>query len=224
MVARRAPASPRGLSPVPQVSDVTLQINLCAGDLAYGDRTVAALIATHRADVREVVVVADGCRPHSTPLLDASAQFPAAEFAARVERLRMWCAALLSSGSVDRVVWLQPEPTALRTLNAKYCGVPTPRSHDHLGHAFSAYFLGWESARTRYLAHFDADIVLWQEPGFHWLRAAVAALEADASLLAASPLMRWCISMRPAADGCQAGRSNADAAGGAVRGSARGVT
>jgi hypothetical protein len=187
MVARRAPASTCGVSSVPESSDITLQINLCAGDLSYGERTVAALIATHRADVREVVVVADGCRPHSTPLLDADTQFPAAEFAARVERLRMWCAALPSSGNVDRVVWLQPEPAALRTLNAKYCGVTTARSHDHLGHAFSAYFLGWESARTRYVAHFDADIVLWQEPGFHWLRAAIAALEADPTLLAASP-------------------------------------
>jgi hypothetical protein len=167
--------------------DITLQINLCAGDLAYGERIVSALVAAHRADVREVLVVADACRPQSTPLLHAPSRFPAEEFAARVARLRDLCAALQSARQIDRVLWLEPDPTALRALNAKYAGVATAASHDHLGHAFSAYFLGWEAARTRYVAHFDADIFLWQEEGFRWLPAAVAALQSNEKLLAASP-------------------------------------
>ncbi len=166
---------------------MTLQINLCAGDLAYGERIVSALAATHRPDVREVVVVADACRPQSTPWLHAAARFPRAEFGARLARLRTLCASLQSAGIADRVVWLEPDPAALRRLNARYAGADTPRSHDHLGHAFSAYFLGWEAARTRYVAHFDADIVLWQQPGFSWLRAALAALEHDPALLGVSP-------------------------------------
>jgi hypothetical protein len=169
------------------LQEITLQINLSAGDLEYGERTVSALVATHRPDVREVVIVADGCRPHSTPLLDASNRFPAAGFTARLERLHALCDTLRSSGLVDRVTWLEPEPSALRALNAKYCATPSTRSHDHLGHAFSAYFLGWETARTRYVAHFDADIVLWQQRGFHWLHAALDALSHDDTLLAASP-------------------------------------
>lgn len=168
-------------------SDVTLQINLCAGDLAYAERTVSALVATHRPDVREVVIVADACRPQSTPVLHAASLFPPAEFAARVARLRALCAALQSAGVADRVVWLEPDPAALRALNEKYSGIATPRSHDHLGHAFSAYFLGWESVRTRYVAHFDADILLWQQAGFHWLPAAVAALGHDPTLVGVSP-------------------------------------
>lgn len=167
-------------------SAITLQINLSAGDLAYLERTVAALVATHRPEVREVLVVADACRPHSTPLLHAASRFPAAEFEARVARLRELCAALQSAGLVDRVVWLQPGAPDLRALNEKYAGLATPRTHDHLGHAFSAYFLGWEAARTRYVAHFDADIILWQQAGFSWLRAAQAALDRDPALLGAS--------------------------------------
>ena len=167
--------------------DVTLQINLCTGDLAYAGSTVPALVATHRADVQEVVIVADACRPHSTPHLHAARLFAQPEFGERIVRLRALCDSLRTAGVVDRVVWLEPDPPALRALNAKYGVIGTPRSHDHLGHAFSAYFLGWESAHTRYVAHFDADIVLWQQSGFHWLPAAMAALERDASLLGASP-------------------------------------
>src|SRR5687767_10163667 len=96
--------------------DITLQINLSAGDLEYGERTVSALVATHRPDAREVVVVADGCRPHATPALDAAMRFPAAAFAARLQRLHALCGTLMSSGLVDRVMWLEPNPSALSAL------------------------------------------------------------------------------------------------------------
>ena len=171
----------------PTTPDVSLQINLCAGDLAYGEQVVRALSNTHRPDVREVFVVADACRPQSTPALHAPSRFPAAEFSVRIEQLRALCAALQAAGLVDRVVWLMPEPAGLRSLNTRYCGIATPRSHDHLGHAFSAYFLGWHSAHTRFVAHFDADILLWQQPGFSWIRTALQALAGEDDLIAASP-------------------------------------
>lgn len=175
------------MTAVASASDITLQINLCASDLPYAEQTVTALVATHRADVGEVLAVADGCRPQSTPWLHADRRFPASDFGARLERLRELCARLEARKIVDRTVWLQPDSAALRTLNARYAGVSTPLSHDHLGHAFSAYFLGWDAARTRYVAHFDADIILWQQPGFSWLGAATAAIASDATLLAVSP-------------------------------------
>lgn len=167
--------------------DITLQVNLCAGDLAYAEQTLPALIATHRPDVREVLIVADACHPQSTPVLHAPGRFPAAPFAERVARLRALCARWLAEQLVDRVEWLEPDPVRVSALNLKYCGHPTPWTHDHLGHAFSAYFAGWEWARTRYVLHFDADILLHQAPGFSWLRAAVSVLENEAKVLAVSP-------------------------------------
>jgi hypothetical protein len=167
--------------------DVTLQINLCAGDLAYAEPIVAALSRSHRPDVREVVVVADACRPQATPAVHAPSRFPEPAFGERIAQLRLLCERLRAAGHIDRIVWLEPDARALRTLNARYAGISTARSHDHLGHAFSAYFLGWEAARTRYVAHFDADILLWQEPGFSWIRAAITALAENDRLLAVSP-------------------------------------
>lgn len=201
MVARR---KPQAVSAAP---DVTLQINLCAGDLAYGKQIVAALAAAHRSDVREVVVVADACRPQSTPLLHAPGRFAEPAFSERLARLRTLCATLQSDGLVQRVEWLEPDTTALRTLNHRYSGLATPCSHDHLGHAFSAYFLGWECARTRYVAHFDADILLWQQPGFSWLHTACVALARDETLLAASPRIA------PPADGVAMVRVEAPGSG-----------
>ncbi len=175
---------------IPSVSlrpDITLQINVCAGDLAYLDLTVPALVATHRADVREVLIVADACRPQSTPVLHAPSRFPAADFATKIARLREICARWLNSGLVDRVDWLEPWSPRTPELNRRYLGRATPWTHDHLGHALTAYFAGWDSPRTRYVLHFDADVLLYQQPGYSWLRSAVVAMEAAPLVLASSP-------------------------------------
>ena len=192
MVARPpASASARTVT----APDITLQINVCAGDLAYADATVGQLVATHRSDVREVLIVADACRPQSTPLVHRASRFPAEPFAPRVAALRSMCARWLAAGIVDRVEWIEPGAPATPVLNRRYLGHSTPWTHDHLGHALVAYFAGWESPRTRYVAHFDADILLHQSPGYSWLRAGVEALEGDAGALAASPRLA------PPADG-----------------------
>ncbi len=168
-------------------SDVTLQINLSAGDLAYAAQMVPTLVRTHRNDVSEVVLVADLCRPTSARDFHAASRLPLHEFSNRLQRLRELCAALEGSRTVDRIVFVAPDATSLTALNLRYAGVATSRSHDHLGHAFSAYFSGWECARTRYVAHFDADILLWQAPGFSWIAAAIDALQRNETLLAVSP-------------------------------------
>jgi hypothetical protein len=169
------------------VPDVTLQINLCAGDLAYCEQTVPALIDTHRSDVREVLAVVDCCTPQSTPVLCSPSQFPPREFAARIERLRALCADWQAQGLFDRIEYLESDAERLRRVNKKYCGRATGWSHDHRGHAFSAYFAAWEYTRTRYVLHFDADILLHQETGYSWVRAGVSALGRNSGMLAVSP-------------------------------------
>lgn len=176
--------------------NVTLQISLSVGDLAYAAPMVANVARIHRRDVQEVVVVADLCRPACARDFHAASRLPVHEFAGRLGRLRELCAALHADGTVDRIVFVTPDPPSLASLNQRYAGVATTRSHDHLGHAFSAYFAGWDCARTRYVAHFDADIFLWQAPAFSWIGTAIDALESDEKLLAVSPR----IAPPPAAD------------------------
>jgi len=168
-------------------SNVTLQINVSAGDLTYCDQTVPALIATHRAQVREVLTILDTCRPQATPYYRGITHSQESEFQARVEAVTEKCESWKIAGLVDRIVRVDRRADVLRALNKRYAGNGTSWSHDHLGHAFSAYFAGWDQPRTRYVAHFDADILLYQEEGYSWLEAALAALQQDSTLLAVSP-------------------------------------
>lgn len=167
--------------------DVTLQINLCAGDLPYCEQTVPALVAAHGRDVREVLAVVDCCYPQCTPIFQPAARFPIHDFQASVRKLRSLCLEWKARGIFTRVEFFEPDRPLLRALNQKYCGRPTAWSHDHLGHAFSAYFAGWDYCRTRWVAHFDADILVHQAPGFSWIRSGLDALERIQELVAVSP-------------------------------------
>jgi hypothetical protein len=167
--------------------DVTLQINLSGGDVGYCEWTVPALVATHRPDVQEIVVVVDCCRAQSTPVFHPDTRSSRAQFDERLGRLAAICERWRARGLVDRCELVESDGARLASLNQKYCGEATRRTHDHRGHAFSAYFAGWDTARTRYVAHFDADVLLHQGNGYSWVRAAVAALEQTPRALAASP-------------------------------------
>jgi hypothetical protein len=50
--------------------DVTLQINLSPGDIAYAELTLPALVQAHRANVDEVLAIVDRCRPQKTKIVD----------------------------------------------------------------------------------------------------------------------------------------------------------
>lgn len=172
---------------VTKTSDVTLQINLCAGDLAYAELTIPALIATHRPAVREVLVVADACPPQSTPALHAPSRFPESAFAHRVEMLRILCSRWLRESLIDRLEWVEPGAPYIAELNSRYCGYATRWTHDHLGHAFTAYFAGWNHANTRYVLHFDADVILHQTKEYSWITAGLDVMGSDPNVLAVSP-------------------------------------
>src|SRR5689334_933696 len=102
-------------------SNVTLQINVSAGDLAYCQQTVPALIELHRSDVEEIVIVADCCRPQASPYFHRETRFPPADFAKRIELVRETCAAWMAAGVCDRVEYLEPDAGRIRSLNARYC-------------------------------------------------------------------------------------------------------
>ena len=67
--------------------DVTLQINLSGGDVAYAALTVPALVAAHRSAVREVLGVVDCVRPQRTQMVDPDERFPLDTFAQRRDQI-----------------------------------------------------------------------------------------------------------------------------------------
>src|SRR5437868_6166353 len=115
------------------MDDVTLQINLSAGDLSYARLTVPRLVESHHGQARERVAVVDCC-PRRT-----QRGANAVEFAGQVEQLRALAEELRAEGYFDRLVYVQPGSELFPHLAKRYTNNLVHETHDYQGYAVMAY-------------------------------------------------------------------------------------
>lgn len=168
------------------MSEITLQINLCAGDWAYAELTVPSLLAAHPG-VAERLLIVDLCKPQRTGIVDPGRRFPEPAYTQRVERITDISNRWLASGQVDRVVWLRPGDALFEKLSRKYLRPWVTETHDYGGCALMSYLAAFELCPTRWLLHYDADMLLHQAAGFDWSAQAQAAMSDNAAIVAAIP-------------------------------------
>jgi len=168
-------------------SEVTLQINLSGGDVAYAETTVPPLVAAHRATVHEVLGIVDCVRPQRTQMVDPEARFPLATFNQRCEEIRTIADRLVRDGTFDRVVYVDAGDSRTDVLLKKYVGGLIGETHDCYGCGLVTYLYGFDEARTRYLLHYDADMLLYQAAGYDWSEAGLVQLAADPNAISATP-------------------------------------
>lgn len=167
-------------------SQLTLQINLSPGDIAYAALTVPRLVAAHPR-VAERLAVVDCCRPQPTRIYHPHTRAPEAGFGERVQKIRTLAAELRRQGLFDRVEYLTPDDPRFRTLAAKYVQPWMTATHDYGGCAFMAYWAAFDLPRTRYVIHYDADMLLHQVAGADWTQTALPLLAANPHAIAAAP-------------------------------------
>lgn len=166
---------------------ITLQINVCGGDADYLDLTVPALCRHHRENVREVLVVVDECRPQRTRVVNPEEKFPWPRFQERLARVNQSIKRMQSEGLIDRVVRLTPDDETQYEMMWRYMGRIGRVTHDLRAVALNSYILGMESSRTRYVAHYDCDMILYQTPGYDWILDGVALLNEHSNAAAVHP-------------------------------------
>jgi hypothetical protein len=167
--------------------DVTLQINLCAGDADYAGKTVPQLVRQCRGAVDEVLLVLDECFPQASPVFRPQERFSRESFKDRLARVKELCRRWIEDGLVDRVESLASGDRRISELNEKYTGEDTKWTHDHWGHAFTAYFAAWDFPRTRFVLHSDADIFLHDSSAGAWIGEACDLLRSRERVVALSP-------------------------------------
>jgi hypothetical protein len=168
------------------MSDVTLQINLSPGDSAYAELTVPRLFAAH-PDVAERLLVVDLCKPQATGIVDPVKRFPEPAYSHRVQRVSTLAKGWLEDGLVDRVVWLRAGDPLFTSLSRIYLRPWVTATHDYGGCALMSYLAAFELCQTRFLLHYDADLMLYQAPGFDWSTCAREAMLNDEAIIAAVP-------------------------------------
>jgi len=153
--------------------EITLQISLSAGDLAYAHLTVPALVRAHPQVAHRIAVV-DLCRPQRTRIFDPDRRLPEPEFSARVQRLRELALHLQRDGLFDELVWLEPGSFLFPALARKYTAEDMAETLDYGGCANMPYWAAIDAPSTRFVLHYDADMCLYQASGYDW---ALATLE-----------------------------------------------
>ena len=167
--------------------ELTLQINVAAGDVRYAKYNVPHLARAHRAAAREIVLTIDRTRPQKTRQTDPAVRCKEPEFSQQLDELESLGASLAADGVIDRLMVLRSEDPWLKDVTRKYSGAWIPETHDYGGRPITGYWAGIETAKTRYVVHYDGDMFLHQERGFDWAAYAIPFLDRQERALSATP-------------------------------------
>ncbi len=106
-----------------------------------------------------------------------------------LEELRACCDQLLNAGVVDRIVDIDYTDENRRRLYAKHLGMPYIRpTHNYKGYPIFGTLFSLEEVPGDYVIHFDSDMMLYQEPGYSWIEAAIEVFNAYPQVMSVRPL------------------------------------
>ncbi|HWZ35231.1 MAG TPA: hypothetical protein VNW51_03685, partial [Mucilaginibacter sp.] len=170
------------------MDEVTLQINLSAGDVNYAALTVSALVAHHR-DIKKRLLVVDCCRPQKTKIVDPEVRFPKKIFEQRIKQIVSISEQLLKDNVVTQIYYLWPDDPLIDELSKKYLRGLYKTTHGAGGTGNMSYWTALEIPETKYVLHYDGDILLYQKPGYSWVDEAVGLLKGQPEAVFAVPRM-----------------------------------
>lgn len=168
-------------------NNITLQINLSPGDVTYAQQTVPRLVEAHQS-IKNRLLVVDCCRPQKTKIFDPDQRIPVHVFEHRVNLLLELVEDLRVKCAFTEVAFLHPNDKQLfKQLSLKYLDGLYECTHSAGGTANMSYWAALYFPKTRYILHFDGDILIHQKEGNDWVQDAIAFMKKDDSVVAAVP-------------------------------------
>ena len=168
------------------MNDVTLQINLSPGDIAYAGLTVPLLVNAHQTIANRLLVV-DCCRPPKSGILDPDLKFPLEAFNEKVFRLKELAALLEQQCAFTQVVYLEPGLGLYNEVSRKYLNGLYQHTHTAGGTGNMSYWAGIELTKTKYVLHYDGDMLVYQRGDFDWVAEGVKVLATRQQVISVTP-------------------------------------
>jgi hypothetical protein len=166
--------------------DITLQINLSAGDVRYAELMVPMIVKQHH-QIKQRLLIVDCCRPQKTKLVDPDIRYPKAKFDENVKKIVAITEKLLANGTVNNVYYIKPEDPLISHLAKKYLANFYDCTHSAGGTANMSYWAGIELVKTNYLVHYDGDMFIYQAPNYDWVIDAKKFMQAEQDAVIAVP-------------------------------------
>jgi ribosomal protein S17 len=109
------------------------------------------------------------------------------------EQLELACQTLVEQEVMDKVVKINYEPEQIQRIYQKYFGIEQARqmqnhTHNWKGSTVYASLFCLEASVTDYYLHFDADMLLHQEPDYDWITQGIQLMDSIPTIAAIRPL------------------------------------
>lgn len=193
-----------------------LQINLSPGDSAYAEIIVPRLVRAHPW-VNSRLAIVDCQKPQLTRANRDARRYAEPGFSYRCREIVRLAQTFQAQGVFDEVFVLEDNANhelKLR-LTRKFTNglIPPRRTHDYHGAALMAYWAAMDLTAQRFVLHYDADILLYQQADFDWALAALRYMDAQPDVIMASPRIAP-PGFAPDAPSLNEGRPNTPTSGG----------
>lgn len=108
------------------------------------------------------------------------------------EELEAACQRLIDQGVMDRIAKVDYSPNLIQSIYTKYFGDSfalqmLDHTHNWKGSTVYASLYCIEAAASEYYLHFDADMLLYQKPGYDWIVQAIKLMEAVPTIATIRP-------------------------------------
>ncbi len=168
------------------MNNITLQINISAGDIAYAKETVHKQILVHE-QIKERLLIVDCIRPQKTKVINPDIMFPEPEYSQKVGKIIQIGKYFEESGLFKKVYYLKKEDKLINKLAKKYQHSFFSETHDSRAVTIMGYWAGIELAETRYVLHYDADMLIYQQKGYDWAIDAQAKMQSMPEIIISAP-------------------------------------
>jgi hypothetical protein len=106
-----------------------------------------------------------------------------------LEQLRNCCQQLIVSGTVDKVIDIDYSEHYRKQVYRKHFGYQHIRpTHNYKGYPILGTIFSLEAPPGDYIVHFDSDMLLYQAPGFSWIKKGIEILETHPEVISVRPL------------------------------------
>ncbi len=166
------------------LADLTVVINIAAGDAAYAYLTVGALAKAHRKSVKEVILILDDTKAQYSDFYDHQKRYQEPDFTENLEKVTAVAKILKQEGLVDTIIPVSFY--AEKKLNKKYFKNRVKETHDFRGAPITAYLVGFAACKTQFLVRYDGDVLLHQTKS-DWVFQGIDLLKNHADCMAVSP-------------------------------------
>lgn len=165
-------------------ADLTVVINIAAGDITYADLTVTSLAKAHRKCAKEIILIVDDTKAQFSDFYDHQKRYHEPNFSQKIQKIKAIAQQLKQDGLVDKVI--NTSDFSARNLSKKYSKNLVKATHDFRGAPITAYLVGFEICTTQYLVRYDGDMLLYQ-PNTDWALKGIELLKKYPDCIAVSP-------------------------------------